>query len=306
MASVPEVAHDGRIVGPQVCLRIGVHTLRLWSPDPGVEFFVHRSHEPFIAGTGVDVDCDVRWEIGEVRTADTEILRTSGDRWQLRRTPEGWDEFAFRGVSGVPEVCIRVSPDMRQATIVRSPRSTDDRVVFASEHPWSEFLISRLVVRDGGLLLHASSTVMDGGAILFVGHSGAGKSTIGEIAERCGGTTLSDDRTIVMMRGKVPVASGTPWHGSYAQTSASSAPVSGIFLLVKDVDDHVDDVPQHRALKELFVRLIHPRVTEGELSNSLAALGALLAARPLRTLYFRPTSAAVELARRVARLEPAT
>ena len=299
MTNTRELAHQGRIVGSEVYLRVGLHTLRFWSPDPSLEFFVHSSHEPFVVAEE-DADCDVRWEIGEVRPSATPVIRTSGDRWEVRRDAEGWEEFTFFGVGHVPDLVLRVSPDMRNATAVRSPRGPDDRIIFASEHPWSEFLVCRLVGRDGGVLLHASSAVVDGGALLFVGHSGAGKSTICEIAEGTGAAGLSDDRTIVTFRDGKPIAWGTPWHGSFARTSSASAEVSGLFLLVQDTVDRVDPISGERALKELFVRLIQPRITAEEVSNTLDALAALVAARPLHALHFQPTPAAVHLARSVA------
>lgn len=300
MTDARVVAHHGRIVGSEVYLRVGVHTLRFWSPDPALEFFVHSSHEPFVLAQPVDADCDVRWEIGEVTPSDTPVVRTSGDRWELRRTDNDWEEFTFLGVGHVPNLVLRLSPDMRQATAIRSPRAAVDRIIFASEHPWSEFLVCRLVGRDGGVLLHASSAVVDGGALLFVGHSGAGKSTICEIAEQTGATGLSDDRTIVMFRDGNPIAWGTPWHGSFARTSAASAPVTGLFLLQQDSVDRTEAIPGERALKELFVRLIQPRITSIEVSNTLDALATLVAVRPLHSLHFQPTPAAVQLARAVA------
>jgi hypothetical protein len=190
---------------------------------------------------------------------------------------------------------------MRRATVVRAVREPGDRLIFASEHPWSEFLISRLLGRDGGVLMHASASVLDGGALLFVGHSGAGKSTICEIAEQSGAASLSDDRTIVMIRDDEPMAWGTPWHGSFARTSAQSAPVRGLFLLQQDRSDRVEAIPAERALKELFVRLIQPRISELEVSNTLDTLHAVLAARPLYALHFRPTREAIDLARLTAR-----
>jgi hypothetical protein len=293
------VAHPGRIVGREVYMRVGEYTLRFWSPEQDVEFFVHASHESFLVSDATEVDCDVSWEIGGVRLSDTPVLRTGLDRWEVRRTTSGWEEHGFFGVGHVPEVCLRLSPDMRQATIVRAPREPGDSLIFASEHPWSELLISRLLSRDGGVLLHSSTALIEGGAVLFIGHSGAGKSTIAEIAEQNGTVILSDDRTIVVQRDGGPVAWGTPWHGSFPRTAATSAPVRGLFLLKQAPVDRIDSIPPDRALKELFVRLIQPRIAGPEVSRTLDTLSALVAACPLRTLHFRPTPAVMDLVRLV-------
>ena len=48
---------------------------------------------------------------------------------------------------------------------------------------------------QGAVLLHASSVVMNGKAVVFAGHSGSGKSTIAAILHRHGYAVLSDDIT---------------------------------------------------------------------------------------------------------------
>ena len=71
----------------------------------------------------------------------------------------------------------------------------------------------------------------------------------------------------------------------------------GLFLLHQDAVDAVEDVPASRGLKELFVRLIQPRITGAEVEHTMDALYATLRACPLRLLRFRPTPGAVLLAR---------
>jgi hypothetical protein len=73
------------------------------------------------------------------------------------------------------------------------------------------------------------------------------------------------------------------------------------YLLVQDGTDAVEEVPMNRALKELFVRLIQPRITGTEVGRTMDALTTALRMCPLRVLRFRPTSAAVALARAEAR-----
>jgi hypothetical protein len=295
--------HSGQLLGSEVAFRIGIHTVLFRSLDRDVRFFVHDSHEPFLVDPAGRIDCEVEWSIGAVIPADALVVRRSGDRWEMRRLSGGWEEFVFRSLqANLPTLSLRISDDMRTVRVVQTPRRGIEKVAFASEYPWAEFIVCRLLGRDGGLLLHASSIVLDGGALLFVGHTGAGKSTIAEIAESGGARVLSDDRTILTLDGGVR-AWGTPWHGTLARTSGDSAPLRGLFLLHQDSVDAVEEVPASRALKELFVRLIQPRITGAEVERTMDALYATLRACPLRLLRFQPTLAAVLLVRHASMRE---
>jgi hypothetical protein len=298
VANAESVGHVGNLYGAQVAFRIGVHTLRFQSPDPAVRFFVHQTHEPFLVDPESDPDCTIDWSVAEFRETDSPVVRRSGQRWELRHLANGVEEFAFRSTeANVPTLLLRMTPDMGAVSMIQAPRPGGNGVIFASEYPWSEFITCRLLGRDGGLLVHASSVVFEEGALLFIGHSGAGKSTIAAIAEERGGVVLSDDRTILTLEADGVRAWGTPWHGTLARTSAASVPLRGLFLLSQDTTDAVDLVPPDRALKELFVRLIQPRVTGAEVGRTMDALATTLRFCPLRALRFRPTASAVELAR---------
>lgn len=298
VANTEVPGHTGQLHGTQVAFRIGIHTLRFRLAESGRRFFVHQTHAPFLVDSQATPDCEVEWSVGEVRPDDSPVVRRSGQRWELRHLAGGVEEFAFRSTeANVPTLLLRMTPDMRLVRIVQAPRPGVNGIVFASEYPWSEFITCRLLGRDGGLLVHASSVVFDDGALLFIGHSGAGKSTIAALAEDCGGVVLSDDRTILALNADGVRAWGTPWHGTFARASAGSMPVHGLYLLKQDTSDAVETVPTKRALKELFVRLIQPRITGMEVGHTMDALSATLRACPLRTLRFRPTASAVALAR---------
>lgn len=166
----------------------------------------------------------------------------------------------------------------------------------AGQYPFSEFLAVRLLASRGAVLLHASAAVHSGGAYLFFGHSGAGKSTIASIAAADGAQILSDDRTILARDGASVRAWGTPWHGTGRQSSPKTALVRRVHLLKQAPHDRLVPMDAGRASKELFVRLIQPRVRMDEVLANLDALDALVPLIPFYELHFRPTAAAFRLA----------
>jgi hypothetical protein len=204
----------------------------------------------------------------------------------------------------IPWATLTLDPSLRSARLIQRPGwggGTAIRVGF----PFDEYLMCRLLARDGGFVIHAAAVKQDGEGLVFVGHSGAGKSTISEIAETLGAHVLSDDRAIITLEDGQPVLWGSPWHGSHRKGDATSAPLRGIFLLVQDDENSVVSVPRSRALGEMFVRTIHPSVDATETVSVLDALATVVSKIPVHELRFRPTSDAFRLAVACARARAA-
>jgi len=106
-------------------------------------------------------------------------------------------------------------------------------------YPFLEVLTINLLGMGNGVLLHASCVDDNGKGFLFVGQSGAGKSTMAELWNgKEGVRVLSDDRVIVHgskleTRNSEPTftAYGTPWHGTGNYAMNASVPIEKIFLL---------------------------------------------------------------------------
>jgi hypothetical protein len=218
--------------------------------------------------------------------------------WDLRRLDSGAEEVCYYSAGGsgrIPWATLTVEPSLRSAALLQRTMWGGEptlRVGF----PFDEYLMCRLLAKAGGFVIHAAAVEHEGMGLLFAGHSGAGKSTISEIAETVGARVLSDDRAIVTMENDRPMLWGSPWHGSHRKGAAANVPLRGVFLLVKDVEDRLIPVAPARAVGELFVRLIHPTVDPGETTRVLEALGALVGQLPVQDLRFRPTAGAYGIA----------
>lgn len=102
-------------------------------------------------------------------------------------------------------------------------------------YPYEQCLMMHLLQFHGGAILHASGIEVDGKGYLFLGDSGAGKSTISTLFEEQLGENLvlSDDRIIVREIDGEWRMFGTPWHGTFARIQARSLPIGGMFFLEK-------------------------------------------------------------------------
>jgi hypothetical protein len=88
-----------------------------------------------------------------------------------------------------------------------------------------------VLAADGGFLLHASSGIRDGRAVLFTGPSGAGKTTVARLAP--GDVTLLTDEISYVRPGADGFSAfGTPFAGELGEGgTATSAPVAALFRL---------------------------------------------------------------------------
>jgi hypothetical protein len=117
--------------------------------------------------------------------------------------------------------------DFRNGTVYT--RKTEEHYFF---YPFLEVLTINLLAGGKGSLLHACCINDNGSGYLFLGQSGAGKSTMANLwNEEKGITILSDDRVLVSMTGQGLTAYGTPWHGTEKYAVNASVPVKKIFFI---------------------------------------------------------------------------
>lgn len=186
-----------------------------------------------------------------------------------------WPEFVRTSPSEAPDVALTVTadPSMKDTWSASSPselsvRSTDDDtwlferadfvgtwspktrradVRYAGDLPFlSSFLrvlSCAILSRKGGVLFHASCVRTPGGAVLFPGPSGTGKSTIAGLAPE--GTVLSDEVTAVQFVGERLVASPTPFWGDLRRTrAADAAPLRAIVAIDRSLQSCPDPEPE--------------------------------------------------------------
>ncbi len=121
-------------------------------------------------------------------------------------------------------------------------------------YPFGEILMINLLSQGRGMMVHACGITEDGQGILFIGSSGAGKSTMANLWKRKkGAVILSDDRIIVRKKkGKFWIY-GTPWHGDAKVYSPERAPLKKIFFLKHAENNSIKKISPADAVSRLIV-----------------------------------------------------
>jgi hypothetical protein len=187
------------------------------------------------------------------------------------------DRYRFDRTDLAVALDARGSPARVEGTVRDVPAGLDS-VLRAS--------LSVLLPRRSTLLLHASGVVADGRAFLFVGKSGAGKSTAAALTgER---RLLSDDIVAVSVDGGLAVANSVPFTGLQARRTAPlQAPVELICLLEQAREDVLEPARGGPATGDLLRCVLHLPLADPATGEVLDLVGRLVEAVPLRRLRFR-------------------
>lgn len=283
----------------RLSVALGGTVFRHVSTEQDVGITLSNRFEMFRVPDSFAADCTVRWFRGVVEPSYGEVMQRT-EIWEARRQGDGRECTVF--VSGDrrrPYLSLTFEPDFRAATIVHELEASA-RGFVPELHPLSEYLTSRVLTWAGRVEVHASAAVAGGRALLFVGHSGAGKTTMSIIAGKAGALVLSDDRVILGMHGGRPLVWGTPWHGSGWFTSADSSELGGVFLLRHGEETRVIPLSYAETIKHLFVRAIQVRARADEVLQTHAVLEEILAVVPAFEFTFQPTVSAFAIAERAA------
>lgn len=109
--------------------------------------------------------------------------------------------------------------------------------------------------------MHSSGVVLEGKGLLFVGHSGAGKSTITRMVMEMA-TVLSDDRNIIRRLNGCYTLHGCWSHGEIPLVSSLSAPLEAVFFLIQSEKNQIHRIVDSReAFRQLTGCVVRPLTT---------------------------------------------
>jgi hypothetical protein len=227
----------------------------------------------------------------------------SGGPWRLYRLDDGWLFRFFSSSFGLsPYKTARLSSDFSSGQICLDRRFVAQAAsVDPLEYPLDELLFISLLGQGRGVEIHGCGVVdRDSTGYLFVGQSGAGKTTMARLwlAADPQVDILSDDRVVLRTDAEGVWMYGTPWHGEEPLASPRRARLGGVFFLRHDKRDEVAPVGRVDGVARLFAASFPPFYDAAAVGFTLDFISAVLDGVPAVELRFAPTPRVLELVRR--------
>ena len=291
-------------VGRQVSLNIGGILLGLRSAGSD-ELRVHRDLGLFQGETATpDIQITVE-SAGSLDFSAGEAIFDSGAVWRLFREDSHPVFDFFSPVFGTrPYKRLRIDRDFRSGELILSSQVNEQQSDASPlEYPADELLITNHLARHAlGIEVHGCGLIdSESGGHLFLGHSGAGKSTTARIWDTFRAPEiLSDDRIILRLHDGELWMYGTPWHGEAAFASPGKAKLNRIHILRQGPGNRFTALPSARAVGEVFARSFPPFHSEEGLEHTLDFIKRAIEAVPCYEFEFLPDGSSVAAALRFA------
>lgn len=150
------------------------------------------------------------------------------------------------------------------------------------------------LARHNCLLLHSSVVSYRGGAILFSGPSGVGKSTQAELWHRhAGAEIINGDRCVIARRKDGLFACGSPHCGSSGIRRQAEAPIRALIFLEHGQENDLQPASCLEAYRRLYSQIITNSWDDAYTARLCAVIEALIQTIPMYRYRCRPDESAV-------------
>lgn len=283
--------------------RIADLTVALMSDDPGLRLGSLSTLKQFQVEDSV-ADVTVRAAWADLREpAPKNRIFDSGALWQLYQRDTNF-LFHFTSPAFGPhpykQACFH-SDFTSGDILLHRPYFDSGRTADPMEYPLDELMFVNLLSLGRGVEVHACGIQdEDGRGYLFLGESGAGKSTMGRLWEKTGRVQiLSDDRIILRrLDGKIWMY-GTPWHGEAELSCAARAPLTHTFFLRKGSENGLVPLRSAQSVARLMACCFVPFYNAAGLDYSLTFFEQVTEDVPCCELSVVPDERVVEYVRRM-------
>ncbi|TAN40261.1 MAG: hypothetical protein EPN25_08440 [Nitrospirae bacterium] len=246
----------------------------------------------FIVSEG-QADISLRAFLGRLPALSAdEIVFDAGPVWQLYRH-KGAYLFSFSSLSFGPgpyKLALIDQAFSRGEVYVHPDFQGPGQEVDPLWSPLDQLLISSMLGRGRGAEIHSCGVIdSQGSGHLFVGVSGAGKTTMARLWQGLPGVSiLSDDRVILRrLEGNIRMY-GTPWHGEGGMAAASDAPLKRIYFLNKADQNALQPLKGAGAATRLFSCCFPPLYDREAVDYTLGFLGQVAQEVPCYELSVFP------------------
>jgi len=283
-------------------LRIADITFTIVSVDPNLKLQIQGSTRNFIVPDGVpDFTIEARWDDLFTMEMRGEKIFESGAVWQLYQN-KGKYTFYFHAsnMGSIPYKMAEAKKDFTRCEVFLHRSYFDpDQAVDPLEYPLDELLFIHFLALGRGVEVHSCGLIDSlGRGHLFVGQSGAGKTTMARLWEdESGITVLSDDRIILRKVDGGLWMYGTPWHGDAILASPARAPLTRVYFLKRGRENELVPLRIAESTANLIACSFLPFYNRKALDFTLLFFEEIFKTVPGYELRFLPDKEVVEFIR---------
>jgi hypothetical protein len=287
-----------------ITIRIGDTTIALTSDTPDMKLQVEGPTRNFLIDKGdPDISITTAWKDLSKGTKG-EKLFDSGSVWHLCRE-NGFFNFILTSPAfgPIPYKVARIGKDFTWGEVLfHAPYFDTDRPVYPLEYPLDELLLINYLAQGRGVDIHSCGLIDSSGqGHLFVGQSGAGKTTMARLwHDDPNVTILSDDRIVLRQLDRKIWMYGTPWHGEAMLSSPARSPLSRVYFLSRGPKNELVPMKESEGAARLFACIFPTFYNHKGLEFILGFLGELVNVIPCYELRFIPDKHVVEYIKKLS------
>jgi hypothetical protein len=278
-------------------IRVADITLRITAGSPHMKVQSEGAMKQFIVSPRKpDVDIQALWGNLSQRTWGKKIF-DSGALWQLYQEN---GSYLFRFTSSTlgphPYMTASFNKTFTQCEILLNCSSLKtDQPVYPLEYPLDELTVTHFLAMRQGVEVHACGVLNPSGeAHLFVGQSGAGKTTMARLYQKLNHVKiLSDDRIVLRRKSQGIWMYGTPWHGEAEIASPEKGRLTKIFFLRHGEENRLLPLGKAEAVSRLFTSCFPPFYDQQAIEFILAFFDEVVKKISCYELTFFPDERAV-------------
>lgn len=276
-------------------IRIGEISISIEADARTADWEIPPAYQPFVQpGTG-DIRLHLHRGIPESLTG--EKVFESPPVWSLYRKDDNSIIKICDALSGIERILVFPSQFEKAGLYFPEQSGRFDDPFYG---PTMELLIVNYLAQGRGTIVHACGIERKGRGILFVGDSGAGKSTMANMWAREGGVhVLSDDRIIVRKKGRRFRMYGTPWHGDASFVSPRGVTVERVFFLGHGRENSIKEIKGIDPVSRLITCSFLPHWDPQGMAFSMDFFTDLAAHVPCSEFTFKPDKSAIELVKEI-------